>query len=345
MTRRHFLQSLIAAGVVSALGPQVCSALEAAAAPDQDTLSADMHSHSWRQNGYADRMKRGELNVAVMSAVSDRPLVKLENGRLRAFGNAAPGVLHDGGLRQIADIKRSAQRESLVTLLQPADASVARAAGKQGIVLAFEGGDVLEGSVERVEEIYREGIRLLQLVHYRVNELGDIQTEEPVHNGLTAFGADVVRACNKLGIIVDLAHATPEVTLQALKVSNRPVLLSHTYLIAAPRRNSRGVTRDHARAVAEGGGVIGVVPFPSVFPTFEQYVDGIAKMIDTVGVEHVGIASDMAGIPVGTPPFNNYEQLPAIAQALAAKGYAAAEVRKVIGGNFMRLFRAAAGET
>ena len=223
------------------------------------------------------------------------------------------------------------------------DAAVA--AGRPGIIIAFEGGDVLEGMLDRVSEVHAAGVRLMQLVHYRVNELGDIQTEEPVHNGLTPFGADVVRACNRLRVIIDVAHATFEATSQVLKVATRPSILSHTFLTDRPRPNTRGITREHARAVADAGGTIGIVPFPSSFPTLQRYAEGVARMADAVGIDHVGIASDMTGIPTGIPPFNNYGQIPEIAKALADKGFRPDDVRKVMGGNFMRVFRAVGAGT
>ncbi len=340
MLRREFLHSLIVAGAATLIGSRIGSAADEAPAMDVLAPSFDFHSHGWRQNGFAAGMKQGGMNVAVMASISDRPLIKLEGGRLRASGSPPRGHLHYHAMRQVGDIKRAIESEQLATVLTPAEATSARAAGRPGIIIGFEGADVLEGSLERVGEIHAEGARLLQLVHYRVNELGDIQTEEPVHNGLTPFGADVVRACNRLGIIVDVAHATFEVTAQVLKTATRPLVLSHTYLIDRPRRNTRGITRDHARAVAETGGAIGIVPFPSTFPTLQHYANGIAKMADAVGVDHVGIASDMTGIPVGTPPFNNYQQLPQIVQALADTGFKREEVQKIMGGNFMRVFKA-----
>jgi membrane dipeptidase len=181
----------------------------------------------------------------------------------------------------------------------------------------------------------------MQLVHYRVNELGDIQTEDPVHNGLTPFGADVVRSCNRLGIIVDVAHATFEATQQAAKTATRPLLLSHTFLRDRPRRHTRGIMREHALTVTETGGIVGVVPFPSAFLTLQDYTEGIARMVDAVGVNHVGIGGDLAGIR-GAPPYRRFEQFPELVQMLQRRGFSSEDVAKITGGNFMRLFAAIA---
>ena len=70
----------------------------------------------------------------------------------------------------------------------------------------------------------------LALVHYRVNEIGDVQTEDPLHHGLTGFGRQVVTECNRLGVIVDCAHATLETTADVLAASDQPVMISHSHL-------------------------------------------------------------------------------------------------------------------
>jgi membrane dipeptidase len=241
----------------------------------------------------------------------------------------------------MADIARAIEVNELLAVRAPADAQHARAAGKPGILMGFEGGDVLEGSVERVQELHAGGARLIQLVHFRVNELGDVQTEDPVHAGLTPSGADVVRACNRRGIIVDVAHATYDVTRQAAKIATRPLVLSHTLLTDSPRRHTRAITREHALAVADTGGVIGVVPFPNAFPTLQDYTEGIARMVDAVGVNHVGIGGDLAGIR-GAPPFRRFEQFPVIVKMLRIRGFGSEEAAKIAGGNFMRVFTAVA---
>jgi membrane dipeptidase len=276
-----------------------------------------------------------------MVATSDRLLLKRDSGRQRALGTVAPGALYANTIEQLAVIAQAIEREQLTAIRAPGDAERARDAGKPGILVGCEGGDVLEGNQERLQELHAAGLRLIQLVHYRVNELGDIQTEDAVHNGLTQFGADAVRSCNQLGIIVDVAHATLEGTRQATKVSTRPLLLSHTYLRDAQRRYTRGITREHALAVAETGGVIGVVPFPTAFSSLQDYTAGIARMVDAVGVNHVGIGGDLAGIP-GAPPYNRFEQFPTLAQMLQSRGFGAEDVAKITGGNFMRLFAAVA---
>ena len=335
-----FLHGLLAAG--SALLSGTRTAFSADRPTAVGSLTVDFHSHAWRRSNFAADLRRGGLNLVAMVATSDRLLLNRDSGRQRALGTVAPGALYANTIEQLNVIRQAIERDELVAVRTPADAERARDSGQPGVLVGCEGGDVLEGSLERLQELHAAGIRLIQLVHYRVNELGDIQTEDPVHAGLTSFGADAVRTCNRLGIVVDVAHATFEATRQAAKITTRPLLLSHTFLRSAPRRYTRGILPEHALAVAETGGVVGVVPFPTVFVTLPDYTAGIARMVDAVGVDHVGIGGDLAGIR-GAPPYRRFEQFPELVQMLQSRGFSSEEVAKIAGGNFMRLFVAIAG--
>src|SRR5262249_59348066 len=130
------------------------------------------------------------------------------------------------------------------------DLERARSQGRPGTVMAVEGGDFLEGRLDRVQEAYERGVRSIQLVHYRVNELGDIQTEPARHGGLTLFGRDVIREMNRLGMLVDVAHAPFDVVPAAVGTSREPLLLSHT-LLDVPHHPRAG-TRAHARLIPHG---------------------------------------------------------------------------------------------
>lgn len=152
-----------------------------------------------------------------------------------------------------------------------------------------------------MEEVYKRGLRHLQLLHDkgdRVEPLGDIYTEPPRLGGLTSYGASVVKECNRLAIVVDLAHASHETVLGALKASSQPVIVSHTSLDSRARENPRMakmmaprlISKEHARVVADAGGVIGVWTRLSDSPS--EYVGGLKALADAVGVDHVGIGSD-----------------------------------------------------
>ena len=197
----------------------------------------------------------------------------------------------------------------------------AASADRPSVVVAAEGADFLEGDLGPVDEAYTQWqLRHLQLVHYRVNELGDIQTEAPVHDGLTDFGADVIRRCNERGIVVDVAHGTIDLVRRAAAVTTKPLVLSHTSLTNHPRPFTRLITPEHAgpcrrhwrhdRHLAGGGAV----------PDMAALAGGIAQMAAVAGVDHVELGTDSMGL-VGKATFDSYADLPALAGALLTAGF------------------------
>jgi membrane dipeptidase len=293
----------------------------------------------------AGPMRSGGMSVLCLAIVSDSPCHKLmPDGRLHPYRSPDPGELYRYGVMNFERLHDLIRREGLTVITDATQLMLARASNPSVIVTA-EGGDFLEGQLDRVDEAYeRYKLRHLQLTHYRVNELGDIQTEDPVHNGLSYFGADVIRRCNALGIVVDVAHGTYELVKRAASVSSKPLLLSHTSLSEHPGDRSRLISPDHARAIAATGGVIGIWPPTSIFSDLRALARGMARMADIVGVDHVGLGTDMLGLVSGSA-FKRYEQLPDLARAMLETGFAADDVSKILGGNYVRVFAATLGKT
>jgi membrane dipeptidase len=222
-------------------------------------------------------------------------------------------------------------------------AALIAARDRPSIIVAAEGADFLEGSLDRLDEAQaRYGLRHLQLTHYRVNEAGDNQTSPPKYDGLTPFGAGLVRDCNRKGIVVDVAHSSFAAVKRAASVTTKPLILSHTSLSARPKEGSRLVSVDHARAVAETGGVIGIWPPRSVFHDLAGFAHGFVAMVETVGIDHVGLGTDFNGIPGGSV-FSGYAALPDVAAELLAAGFTPTDLTKLLGGNYARVFAATVG--
>ena len=146
MLRRAFLQGMLAAGSATLTGVRV--AVGADSPPNADSLTVDFHSHAWRRKDFATDLRAGGVNVVVMVATSDRILLNRDSGKLRALGTVAPGALYASATGQMADIVQAIEANDLLAVRATADAERARAAGKPGILIGFEGGDVLEGSEE-----------------------------------------------------------------------------------------------------------------------------------------------------------------------------------------------------
>ncbi len=342
-------------------GPLLCVATALPAAPAEAReavghgVSVDMHSHAgaligmWRVDDdapfepLAAPMRAGRLAVACLAIVPDAPALRsVADTRFVAFHEPEPGELHRYGQAAFARLHALARSQGLRIVT---DAAGLRAATseKPSVIVASEGGDFLEGESDRVDEAYeRWQLRHLQLTHYRVNELGDIQTSAPVHGGLTAIGAAVVRRCNRRGIVVDVAHGTYDLVKDAAAVTTKPLVLSHTSLVAHPAPRNRRISPDHARAVADTGGVIGIWPPRHLFPTITSLAHGIARMVDVVGIDHVGIGTDMGGLIFGSC-LPSYEYLPSLVASLRHIGFLSEDIRKLMGGNYVRVFAASLG--
>lgn len=363
--RRSVLRTLAFA---TAAAQQACTSLStatpaAAASASREARellaqipSVDIHSHAGRVTGVrrvethaafepvAEPMRDGGMAVLCLAIVSDAPTHHVtEARRIRPFRDPAPGELQRYGEASFQRVHDLARAQGLHIVRSARELDAARSS-RPGLIVAAEGGDFLEGQAERLDDAHaRWALRHLQLTHYRVNELGDIQTEPAVHGGLTPAGAEVIRRCSRLGIVVDVAHGTYDLVRQAAAVTDKPLVLSHTSLSNAPGSHSRLISPDHARAIAGTGGVIGIWPPAAIFPNLAALATGIARMADLVGVDHVALGSDMNGL-VGPSSFSSYRDLPALADALRARGFDQDTLRRILGGNYARVFRASLGE-
>ncbi len=336
------------AACASATAPETATAREALT----EFASIDIHSHAGsilglrriEQNApfspVAAPMREGGMAVICLSIVADSPATRAtEDRRIRPFREPAPGELYAYSQRAFQRAHAMIRAEGLAVITDAAALQAARP-DRPSAIVASEGADFLEGRIERLDEAHaRWQLRHLQLTHYRVNELGDIQTEPAVHGGLTPFGAEVIRRCNRLGVVVDIAHGTFDLVKQAAEVTAKPLVLSHTSLNRTPSAYSRTISADHAKLVARTGGVIGIWPPSTIFPTMAALAAGIARMADAVGVDHVGLGSDMMGL-LSYSVLPNYRHLPALAAALQAQGFNSEEARKILGGNYARVFAA-----
>ena len=184
-----------------------------------------------------------------------------------------------------------------------------------------------------------------------VSPLGDTNTGTPHLGGLTPFGAEVVKECNRLGILVDLAHASHDTVLGALKVARQPLIVSHTCLDSRTGGNPRMaemmkprlISKEHAKVVADAGGVIGV--WTKLAGSLKEFVESIKAMADAVGIDHVGIGTDtdLLSSREGQGTNKAYQGLTggffyAVVSEMLLQGFTPDDIGKVGGGNFCRVF-------
>ncbi len=304
--------------------------------PDDDLYVAALGKDSI-EDSLADQAA-GRVSLSCYATVSDLKVLQLGPDGLFAGRSFEPGEAYADHTRQVEAIRSLCASGAARAVRSVSDVESVHADGQPGVMITCEGADFLEGEIGRVAEAYSAGVRSVTLVHYRVNELGDIQTEEPVHDGLSGFGGEVVREMNRLGMIVDLAHATHKVTTDALRIATAPTMISHSHLAAGENSHPRLLSIDHACAVADAGGLIGAWPAGVAARDLDGYVDEIFRLIDLVGVEHVAIGTDLDANY--QPVLTRYDQYPIVAAALLSRGLEGGEVRRIMGENFIDLFGA-----
>jgi membrane dipeptidase len=323
------------------------------AAIHETTVFVDMHAHPSRfhranvsriEPDELARYRRGLMDVVVCNISTDAAFsggyVKRDGTEMKQgeLPRPKPGEPFAFTLDRFARITQTVNDGDAVLATSPQAVLDAKRQGKLALLAALEGGDGLEGRIENLRDLYRRGLRLLQLVHFRANELGHIQTYPYSPGGLTPFGRQALHEANRLGIIVDLAHANTETIMDALKESSQPMLFSHTG-VRALHDGDRYLSDDEILAIASKGGVIGIWPSGESNPTMDDMVRNIDYVRKLVGIDHVGIGSDLRGMASYTAEFGEDANFQAIAEALLAHGYGNSEVGKVMGGNFFRVWQ------
>lgn len=281
----------------------------------------------------------GRVSGVLIAAVADMRLLEMTaTAGLHAAGEFQPGEAYADYQRQLAELKALVAHHALVKGLNPSDVDSAHRHRVTSAVFAVEGGDFIEDRLDRVHAAFSDGIRAITVVHYHINQIGDIQTEAPVHGGLTPLGKSIIREMNRTGILVDLAHATFAVTKDVLEISTKPVMISHSNLSTPATTHPRLISAEHAKLVAAAGGIIGSWPSGIGQSTFSDYIDSIERLVDAVGVDHTAIGTDMDANY--RPVLRSYRDWSLIPAALLARGMHDAEVAKIMGGNFQRVFNA-----
>jgi len=243
----------------------------------------------------------------------------------------------------------------------------AKKEGKVGIIAGFQNIAPLEGDLRFLRIYENLGVRIIQLSYHFRNIAAD-GCKERTDSGLSEWGVELVKELNKLNILIDLAHVGRKSVLEAIELSRDPVIASH-----CNPRNILDVyqnkTDEEIMALAEKGGVIGVTAFPRMLCgdpdrncTIERVLDCIDYVVNLVGVNHVGIGLDFAEgwaefpvtrrvlikidgrIYTWPKELRTITDLPNLTKGLIERGYSKGEIKKILGLNFLRVFREVVGE-
>ena len=326
---------------------------------------ADLHSDSllWKRDlleesdiGHVDlpRLERGNVALQVFSATTKSPsgqnyeenTADSDNITLLAIAQLWPtrtwSSIYERALYQLEKLHDFADRSDgrlvvITSAPQFQDFLDRRDRGERltaGIYLT-EGAHPLEGELENLDTLFDAGLRITGLTHFFDNRLGG-SLHGVSAEGLTPFGEAVVRRANELGMIIDIAHASPQMVSDVLDVSDAPVILSHGG-VKGLCDMSRNLDDGLMLRVAAAGGLIGIGYWDGAVCdiTPAGVVRSIRYAMDLLGVDHVALGSDYDGT---TEVLFDTSELAILTQTMLDEGFTEAEIRAVMGGNVRRFF-------
>ena len=265
----------------------------------------------------------------------------------------APSEAVQATMEQIDVVKRMVARypEQLELAMSADEVEAIHKRGKLASLIGMEGGSSMGHSLGVLRQLYALGARYMTLTHSKTLPWADSATDEPQHDGLSAFGEEVVREMNRLGMIIDLSHVAPSTMRDTLKVSEAPVLFMHSGARAVCD-HPRNVPDDVLEQLKERDGVVMVVFLPSYLKcgakgasldhaevTISDVVAHIDHIKRVAGVEHIGIGGDYDGMNHAPHGLEDVSTYPNLLAALLERGYSEAEVKLIMGGNTLRVMR------
>ncbi len=346
-SRRAFLQQgLFTAAALTALARRLPADRPQPAVP----VTFDLHLHPGEfftqgtptyagDEAFHERlrdMRSGGMLGGFVSLVADAPLLERTPTGIVTRRAYRPGEAAAEYERQLAILTALVSQSQARIVRSMTEFRLVTDNGGVGLWLACEGSECLDDDPARVDRLWADGIRSIQLVHYALNAAGDLQTQPPQHGGLSAFGKAVVQRMTARRMLIDVAHADLATVRDVVRLVDGPIILSHSLLSLGADRplSARTITPEHARLVASTGGVIGAWP-SGTNASFAEFVENTKRLADVVGVDHVGLGTDMDGN--FQPVLSSYRQLRDWMAGLQRHGFTEAEVQQMAGGNMVRV--------
>jgi len=356
----------------------------------RDALVVDGH------NDLAGKIiDKGFLTLEEFNLNDQQPEFQTDIPRLRQGGVnaqvwvafASPDYMRTGRansacLEQIDLIRRMVERhnESFELATTSQDIERISRSGKIASLMGVEGGHAIEHSLDNLAKYHELGARYMTLTHTETTDWADSSYGESRHGGLSEFGEEVVMEMNRLGMLVDISHASDDVVRDVLRISKAPIIASHSSAraLCGSRRN---LPDDLIKGIATKGGMVMINFFPifiipegakveqrflekfnelkkrDLSPEFfhdeidqwekqqpampsctaHDVADHFEHIIRIAGIDHVGLGSDYDGITYGPDQMPGVSGFPYITQVLFDRGYSEVDLKKILGGNFMRV--------
>jgi len=341
-------------------------------------IEHDSHQHGSKYD--IPRMEKGGLDASFFA-------VYLGQG-LRDSVGLAKAVTKANEIFDAVYQSVNAYADKAEIALTPDDGYQLEKQGKRAIYLGIENGYALGNNLANIDSFYQRGARYITLCHTKNNDICDSSTDPngPEFNGVSAFGEQVIKRMNELGIMVDVSHISDSSFYDVLRLSKTPVIASHS-CSRAICDNPRNLSDSMLRALAQNGGVVQMcilsdyvkkmpstperdsaraafseknkdwenfteeqrkqvirdwyqldVDYPPVLANVSDVVDHIDHMVQVAGIDHVGIGTDFDG-GGGVDGCFDVSEMGNITLELVKRGYSEEDIRKIWGGNFMRVFR------
>jgi len=318
--------------------------------------------------------EKGKLDLDVFDLRKPQPALMTDFARLRAGGVGGQfwSVYVPGDdkravattLEQIDIVHRMMAKypDQLELALTADDIVRIRKSGKIASLIGMEGGQSIDGSLAVLRDMYRLGARYMTLTHNVNLPWVDAAAETPVVHGLSPLGEDILREMNRLGMLIDLSHVSPEGMAAALRVSKAPVIFSHSNAKAVSNVG-RNVPDEILAQMPKNGGVVMVTFVPSFSsqavadynkkddafkkanPAPRATIADVANHIDHIrkiaGIDHVGLGGDFDGIEDVVLGLEDTSKYPGLIVELLKRGYADADIRKITNENIIRALRGA----
>lgn len=356
--RRGFLKSVAAAPLLLGVRPSALRSTPATA--ESETSNGDLHSSAI----VIDHA------CPLLVPEGDEYIAKTRTGgETVAMATVASNHSFRGAIDQItAWLERFDRDASLIHVTTVEDIYRAKRERKLGVGFHFQNSRPVEYDLRLLRVFHRLGVRVIQLTYNEKNPVGDGSTER-TDCGLSKYGQRMIQEMNHLGIVVDCSHVGYRTTMEAMEISKAPVVFSHSnaYGVFPSKRN---IKDDQIKALAKSGGVIGMNGFPGFVsnesfvdkgrgPSLDQLLDHVDYIAKLVGTDYIGLGLDYSqsnpedykrwGYEPDTypmPPWHyptgidDVSKLPNFTRGLKSRGYSDTDIRKILGKNFIRVFKA-----
>ena len=234
---------------------------------------------------------------------------------------------------------------------------------KIGLIMGCEGGEIIEDDIHLLHVYYRLGLRVFGFMWNQRNLLADGWEHATDDRGLSDFGRQVVEEVEKMHILIDLAHMARKGWWDVIDMAKHPLMVSHTSTRGPPNASDRAMTDDQLRAVADNGGIVGIIAVYSEsnirsVPDLKAYCDHVEYVVKVAGPEHIGLGPDLGywffenGRPETfanwtdwsmTKDLEDHSKLPDVLRELSRRGMSDQEIRMIARDNFLRVFKKVVG--